>query len=88
MKKVVRTVCIALVIVLVLCWISGCTSEVSSVAAKYETSMFVEVERTSSWRVVYHRETKVMYTVSCGGYDYGNFVLLVNADGTPMLYEG
>ena len=52
-----------------------------------ETSMFVEVESTSYWKVVYHKETKVMYAVSFGGYNCGNFTLLVNADGSPMLWE-
>lgn len=52
-----------------------------------EISMFVIVEHTGNWRVVYHRETKVMYAVSDSGYNYGNFTLLVNADGSPMLWE-
>ena len=53
-----------------------------------ETSMFVEVESTNMFRVVYHKETKVMYTVSTGPRNSGNFTLLVNADGTPMTYKG
>lgn len=53
-----------------------------------ETSMFVSVEVAGDWRIVYHKETKVMYAVSAGGYNCGNFTLLVNADGTPMVYEG
>ena len=52
-----------------------------------ETSMFVEIESTSMWKVVYHKETKVMYTVSYGSYNGGNFTLLVNADGSPMLWR-
>lgn len=51
-------------------------------------SMFVIVEDATAWKVVYHRDTKVMYTVSIGYYNVGNFTLLVNPDGTPMLYEG
>lgn len=50
-------------------------------------SMFAELENTKSWRIVYHRTTKVMYAVSDGSYNYGTFTLLVNADGSPMLYE-
>lgn len=50
-------------------------------------SMFVLVEETESWRVVYHMETKVMYAVSASMYNFGNFTLLVNADGSPMLWE-
>lgn len=51
------------------------------------TSMFIEVEYVDGWHVVYHRETKVMYAVSSGYNSAGNFTLLVNADGTPMLWE-
>lgn len=54
---------------------------------KQDTSMFVEVETTSYWSVVYHKETKVMYVVSEDFYNLGNFTLLVNPDGTPMLWE-
>lgn len=52
-----------------------------------ETSMFVEIECTDIWKVVYHKETKVMYAISSSGDNYGNFTLLVNADGSPMLWE-
>lgn len=50
------------------------------------TSMFIQVEDTPAFKVVYHRETKVMYTVSKGSYHYGVVTLLVNADGSPMIY--
>lgn len=51
-------------------------------------SMFVEIEKSYSWRVVYQRDTKVMYIVSNGDYNTGTFTLLVNPDGTPMIWEG
>lgn len=50
-------------------------------------SMFVIVEQTGIWEIVYHRETMVMYAVSFGTYNCGTFVLLVNPDGSPMLWE-
>lgn len=52
-----------------------------------DNSMFIEIEKGASWRVVYHEETKVMYVVSYASYNGGNFVLLVNPDGSPMIYE-
>lgn len=52
------------------------------------TSMFVKVETTTFWDVVYHKDTKVMYVVSTGGYNCGTFTLLADADGKPMIYEG
>ena len=51
-------------------------------------SMFVKIEKASGWLVVYHRDTKVMYVVSNGGYNVGDFTVLLNPDGTPMLYSG
>ena len=51
------------------------------------SSMFIEVERTSHWKIVYQRDTKVMYAVSYGNYNIGTFILLVNADGSPMIWE-
>lgn len=70
--------------------LTGCsfyTVEDENEQSDIKVSMFVEVEETGSWRVVYHRETKVMYVVSSYSYNSGNFTLLVNADGSPMLWE-
>ena len=51
-------------------------------------SMFVMVEATYYWRIVYDKETKVMYAVSYVSNGAGKFTLLVNADGTPKLWKG
>ena len=48
--------------------------------------MFVLIEVAASWKIVYHKDTKVMYAVSNGNDNYGTFTLLVNADGTPMVW--
>ena len=84
-----KTIAIA---ALVMCMIlSSCDRQtVAKEADKHngtEESMFVELEAADSWIIVYHRTTKVMYAVSDGSYNYGTFTLLVNADGSPMLYE-
>lgn len=50
--------------------------------------LFAMVEVTGRWRVVYCTKTKVMYVVSDGSGNVGNFAPLVNPDGSPMLYEG
>ena len=47
----------------------------------------VYVEETGAYCIVYDRETKVMYAVSNSGYNYGNFTLLVDANGDPLLYK-
>ena len=50
-------------------------------------SMFVVVETSSIWEIVYHKETRVMYAVSYSMYNCGSFTLLVDADGNPLLWS-
>lgn len=86
--KRIKKIIVCLVAVLLLCGCKDVESVNTENTDNMQKSMFVRIETASTWSVVYHRETKVMYVVSCGGYNGGNFTLLVNADGTPMLYEG
>ena len=79
-----RTLCLLLVIVFIFL-LTSC-AKVESVQKDGQLSMFVVIEITSGWEVVYHRDTKVMYAVSTSSYNIGNFTLLVNPDGTPMIY--
>jgi len=87
MKKKIIILLVALCLILV----TGCSyNEVENINDREDTtksSMFIIIEETDSWKVVYHKESKVMYTVSCGYYNQGAFTLLVDADGTPLLYE-
>lgn len=53
-----------------------------------EKSMFVVVEQTLQWNVVYNKETKVMYAVSSGAYNGGTFTMLCDKDGKPQLWKG
>lgn len=83
-----KIIAIALLVCLLMAGCSNTHVEREGEDSETVTSMFVLVEETGSWRVVYHRETKVMYAVSANSYNFGNFTLLVNADGSPMLWEG
>lgn len=80
---------IAYILILSMLLLSGCGERVveSVNDNNKDTSMFVEIEQTGVWKVVYHKETKVMYVVSWGAYNGGTFTLLVDADGKPMLWE-
>lgn len=80
MKKIMVLMIVALVVTL-----TGCSEVEDKISDKSE---FVIVEDTIKWCIVYHKETKVMYAVSRGTYNQGTFTLLVNADGTPMIWEG
>ena len=81
----------AMVIALALCCciLGGCdiASVEKEINQEDSTSMFVIVEKAGGWNVVYHKETGVMYVISTGGYNSGNFTLLVNPDGTPMVWS-
>lgn len=51
-------------------------------------SRFMEIEGNLNWWICADRETGVMYAVSRGVYNSGNFTLLVDANGDPLIYEG
>jgi hypothetical protein len=87
-----RIVCALLCVIFALILI-GCSTPMKRVDDKQQKppSMFVIVEGgkgLDAYCVVYHRDTKVMYAVSCGTYNTGNFTVLVNPDGSPMLWNG
>lgn len=86
MKKIIIITAILIIIALAVCF-TGCTTTKIDRIENNNASMFVIVEETVNYQIVYHKETLVMYAVSYGSYNRGTFTLLVNADGTPMLYE-
>ena len=75
-------------LVCLLCFVS-CDNVKSAekVNSEETTSMFVEVEESYYWRVVYHKETRVMYVVSEGEYNRGVFTLMVDREGKPLLWK-
>lgn len=85
-----KKLCLILAALLLCGSLAGCGTgaSVRSVGEVESPSMFVRVETVSfGWWIVYHRETKVMYAVSNSSNNVGTFTLLVNADGTPMLWQ-
>jgi hypothetical protein len=75
-------------IALCACLFVGCGGMLEIDDAASSESSFVVVENGASYIIAYHKDTKVMYSISNGGYNCGSFCLLVNADGTPMIWEG
>lgn len=54
---------------------------------KTALSMFVAIEYNDLNGVIcYQKDTKVMYWVSRGTSSYGYLTMLVNPDGSPMVY--
>ena len=68
----------------------GCAkvNEQSVEATQSEDYFFTVVESYINYKIVYCTETKVMYVESWGNENHGTFTLLVNEDGTPMIYKG
>lgn len=83
-----KRIAIAMFIMLLL--LVGCAKveKIEREPERINQSRFMEVEHTSAWRIVADRETGVMYAVSIGYYNIGNFTLLVDADGNPLIYKG
>lgn len=85
-RLILRILLILLVSSLCAMFMCGCTRVEREERA--DVSRFKVVENASLWCVVYDRDTKVMYTVSYGGYNCGNFTLLVDSEGKPLLWNG
>ena len=84
-----KILCLCIIIVILITCV-GCSSNIATVEdTKPEndfSSMFVIIESDYLWskyNIVYHKETKVMYAVSCNTV----FTVMVDADGKPLLYE-
>ena len=56
--------------------------------AEVDNRMFMEVSDEISGRVMVDKATGVMYWASDNSYNRGTLTLLVNADGTPRIWEG
>ena len=85
-----RILCLSIFIILIFTFV-GCSDStmqtVDDTKDDINTSIFVEVETNSLFKIVYHKDTKVMYTISKGYYNQGTFTVMLDADGKPMLYE-
>ena len=86
--KIVKKAAIIIACLMCSATLFGCNfNKIEGEIAEERPSIFVRVEQTITHVVVYDRETKVMYVMSAGSYNGGNFTMLVNADGTPKLYK-
>lgn len=88
-NKAILTVIAIVIAVLLLTSAAGYNriyNEMKSANAMTE-DIFVAVAYGDNYYIVYDKETKVMYTKSNSSSNCGDFTLLVNADGTPKLWE-
>ena len=90
-KRIVAGLAAFLIIVSIILMFTGCASiraEAKEVEETGDSNTFVLVDADYYCWVVYHKDTKVMYAVSRSPNNIGTYTLLVNADGTPMIWEG
>lgn len=79
---------LVIALILLMAVVTGCAhTKVESKLVSETPSIFVVVERTYGYNIVYDKETKVMYAVSNLSDGSGRFTLLVNQDGSPKLWK-
>lgn len=96
MKKSIIIILIVAILVIATIGFCGCDDKKSTNYGSIDNDRFVVIQHndltTSVFGkdeytiVLYDKETKVMYLFVKNGYG-GGLTVLVNADGTPMLYE-
>lgn len=96
MKKRMSVVLIIILILLLLVGYSeilllliGCSESTkqSNSENTYEKYSFTTITHSDDYNIVYQNETKVMYVMSTDYYNIGNFTVLVDENGKPMLYK-
>ena len=89
-KRIIAGLAAFLVITSIVVMLAGYTStraEAKEVDDVDDGNTFILVDADYYCWIVYHKDTKVMYAVSRSGYNSGTYTVLVNADGTPMIWE-
>ena len=89
-KRTVAGLAAFLIIVSIVVMFAGCAStraEAKEVDDVDDGNTFVLVDADYYCWIVYHKDTKVMYAVSRSPNNIGTYTLLVNADGTPMIWK-
>lgn len=79
-----RLFMVLMTIALCACLFTGCDEAHASI---WDDSGFTFIESKGAMDYIYHNETKVVY-VFFHNYHQGGLSVLVNADGTPMIWEG
>ena len=90
-KRILAGLAAFLIVTSIVLTFAGCASikaEAKEVDDTDDGNTFILVDADYHCWVVYHKDTKVMYAVSRAPNNIGTYTLLVNADGTPMIWEG
>lgn len=86
-KKIFVLVILTFCLLLTGCGVKKMESANDAATNNGDISMFVVIEKGVTYKIVYHRDTKVMYAISDGGYNAGNFTVMLDPNGKPLLYQ-
>lgn len=92
MMKLQLTLVICIIMAVLFAACAGNKAEPANAVSAIDTkedcnNVFEQIGYGNGYIIVYHTQTKVMYVVSDEYRNKGNFTLLVNPDGTPMIYK-
>lgn len=65
--------------------LAGCGKSEESENKRFKQ---LEGDIFSNFYIAYDTETGVEYAVSNGRYNNGNLIVLIDAEGKPLIYEG
>ena len=82
MKKIILCITILIILTILLC---SCVNEQKE-NNYYPIDNFETIQKEGIWRVIYDKETGVMYLL-INGYREHAITPLYNADGTPKIYK-
>lgn len=88
MKRIAIIAMLLAVLMLAGCDTMGKVDAGQIADAEVDNSMFMVVSNERSGKVLVDKATGVMYWMSYNTYNAGNLTLLINADGTPRIWEG
>lgn len=87
-KTLIKLFAIFVAIALCACLFVGCSDTSDTISeSRWANSGFTWIETKGGVAYIYHNDTKVIYVYKSIGNSAGMTVLL-NPDGTPMIWEG
>lgn len=86
--KIIYKLMISILIVISIIVLGFIFKNISRTAVQSSNDRFVKIYDDYEYKIVYDAKTKVEYVISMGSYNSGTFILLVNAEGKPLLYTG
>lgn len=90
MRKLITLIAAVLMIasMLTACGENSAENPATDDESPFQEPVFVTIEEHWGYSLLYCKETGVMYWMSQGSYNVGVLTLLVNPDGSPMIYQG